>query len=266
MHDLSVPIEGTHHRRESAAVCRSHQSFIFVLTLFFILRQKSKEMRPLLTREPLPHDRERKPAAPPPRRRKRVQPTTPALSFHPLHNHVPSGKQDPPASQPFTSGPASESLPAPHDEQPTTPVVDRETYDQFYDGRDVQKRPRIFSEYTSVEHSTSPYPDSPCTDTNDMSSVPPPSDQPPCAAEYAVYTRPPQTPMSVCPYVSQAYGPPPGFHQDPYSYPVEPSPERTVQNFPVQHFDAAHGRAGLHGVGVPAYPDNNIYSYPHRRY
>jgi len=226
-------------------------------------------MRPLLTREPLPHDRERRPAAQPTRRRKRVQPTTPALTFHPLHNHVPSGRQDPPTSQPITSEPASESPPTPHDEQPTTPVVDRETHDQFYDGRDVQKRPRIFSEYTSVEHSTSPYPDSPCTDTNEMSSVPPPtlSDQPPCAAEYAVYTRPPQTPVPVYPYVSQAYGPPPVFHQDSYGYPVEPSSDRTIQNFPVQHLDATHGRAGMHGVGVPVYPEGNVY-YPHasRRY
>lgn len=247
-----------------------------------VLPQKLKEMKPLLTREPLPHDREKKPVAQPPKKRKRFVPTKPALTFDPKRNHIPSGRQDPPVSPPLFSRPsASESSASisSYDEQQMTPLVDREIHDQFYGGFDAQKRPRIFSGCTSNEHPPSSYPATPCTDMmNDMSSAlpdlydsptssssPAPSDQSHCPADFTSqvindYPRQVQPPLPMNPYDSQIYIQQPVVRQDSYGYPADSCPDRPPQGYPAQYIDAAYGRAGPHGI--PAYPENNGYAYP----
>lgn len=237
-------------------------------------------MKPLLTREPLPHDRERRPIVQPPKKRKRVVPTKPLLSFDPKGNHIPSGKQDPPVSPlPFSRPSASElsTSTSPYDEQQTSPSADREIHNQFYDGYDAQKRPRIFSGCPPTEYSTSSYPVTPCTDMNDMSSVPPdfydsptsssspaPSDQSHCAADFAVqvvdYAGHVQPPLPVHAYGNQVYIQQPVVRQDSYGYPMDACPDRAPQSYPAQYFDATYGRAPPHGV--PTYPENNGYPYP----
>ncbi|KAI9572230.1 hypothetical protein HD554DRAFT_2168458 [Boletus coccyginus] len=258
MHDLPAPhTDGAHHRKEAAP--------------------KSKEMKPLFSTEPLPHDREKKPIAQTQKKRKRVIPDTPALTFDPKRNYVPSGRQDSPLSPPtFRRPPASESSTSPYDDPQTTPFVDREMHDQFYSGYDAQKRPRIFSECSSTEHSTSSYPNTPCTDmssgppefhdspvSNTSSSSPAPSDQSPCAAEFAVqvfdYGRPVQ---SMYPYGGQLYVQQSVVHQEPYGYPMGPCPDRLAPDYPVQYPEAAHGGPAPHGV--PAYPENDDYFYQRR--
>lgn len=242
-------------------------------------------MRPLLTREPLSRDRERRPPAQPHKTRKRVPPTTPALTFDPRRNIIPSGKQDPPVSPPILPKlSAPESSTSSYDEQQMTPFADRETHTPSYEGYDAQKWSRIFSEHPSAEHSTSSYPETAYTDVNDMNSAPPdsydspasytsssspaPSDQSPCAPEFAVptidYSRqaPPSLPM--CPFEGPVYVPQHVVHQGPYVYPMDPCPDRPAQNYPVQYFDPACGRPGLHGG--PAYLGNNGYYQPPRRF
>lgn len=238
-------------------------------------------MRPLLTRVPLSHDRERKPAAQPKKRRKHVVPTTPALSFDPKCHYVPSGRQDPPVSPSIHSRPStSESSTSSYDEQHTT-LADREIHDQYCNGREAQRRPRIFPEHSSAEHSASFYPSTPYTDANDAGSVAPdlydspasytsssspgPSEQSPCAAEFAVqvvdYPRPVQYAYHDD---SQAYVQQPMVHQDPYVYPMGPCADRPAQDYAMPYSDATYGRQVPHGI--PAYPENNTYAYPPRKY
>jgi hypothetical protein len=240
-----------------------------------VLKQKPKGMKPLLTCEPLPDDREKKPAAQPAKKRKRVIPATPALSFDPKRNHVPSGRQEPPVPSPIFPRPsASESPTISYDEQRTTYFADREIQDPFYNGYDAQKRSRICSEYSSTEYSTSAYSDTPSTDVNDTSSAlpdfydspashtssssPAPSDPSPCTAECTVHVIDGQPMYSYSPvYVQQ-----PVLYQDPYSYPMGPCPDRHAQGNPVQYSDPAYSRPVPHGI--PAYPENTSYAY--RRY
>ena len=244
-----------------------------------VLRQKPKEMKPLFSTGPLPRDREKRPAVQTQKKRKRVTPATPALTFDPKCSFIPSGRQDPPSSPPtLRRPPASESSTSPHDDPQTTPFVDRETHDQSYSGYDAQKRPRFFSKCSSTEHSTSSYPNTPCTDmssgppefhdspvSNTSSSSPAPSDQSPCAAESAVqvfdYVRPVQ-PMY--PYGGQAYVQQYVAHQSPYGYPMGPCPDHLTQDYhPVQYSDAAHGGPAPHGI--PAFPESD-YPYQPRGY
>lgn len=237
-------------------------------------------MRPLLTREPLSRDREKKPQTQLPRKRKRVAPTTPALSFDPKCNHIPSGKQDLPVLPPTLSKlSVSESATSPYDEQQTTPFADRETHAPFYDGHDAHKWSRITSEHSSAEYSTSYYPDTSYTDANDMNSVPAesydspasytsssspaPSDQSPCAGVPGIdYSRQPQSSMPMCPQDNPVFVQP-VIHQGSYGYTMDPFPDRPAQSYSAQCFDSAYGRPGLHGG--PVYPGNNSYYQPPRR-
>ncbi|KAF8135776.1 hypothetical protein EV363DRAFT_1256508 [Boletus edulis] len=257
MHDPAAPhFDGVHHRRAAP--------------------KPKEDIKPLLTSEPLPHHREKKPAARPPKKRKTVIPSTPALAFHPKFNTVPSGKQVPPPSPSVYSRPStSESSSSSQDEQQTTLFADREIHDQFYNGYDVQKRLRIFPECSSTEHSASFYPDTPCTDVNDVGSVPhdfydsrasyasssspAPSDQSACAAETALHIDYARSGQHMYGYSSQEYEQQPVVHQDPYCYPID----RPAQNYPMQYPDAAYGRPVPHGI--PAFPDSNDYPYPSRR-
>ena len=235
----------------------------------FVPKQKPpKGMKPLLTCEPLPDDREKKPPAQPPKKRKRLVPATPALSFDPKRNHVPSGRQEPPAPSPILPRPPASEPPTILYDEPT-PFADREIHGQFCNGRDAQKRPRIFSGRSSTEHSTSAYPDA--TDVSDISSGPPdfydspvshtsssspaPSDQSPCAAEFAVQVVDHAQPIYA--YGGQVYVQQSVVHQDPYAYPMGPCTDGPAQGYPVQYSDV-YGRPGH---GVPAYPDNTGYGY-----
>lgn len=234
-------------------------------------------MKPLLTCVPLPQNREKKAPVLPKKKRKRVEPTTPALTFHPQRSRIPSGRLDPPASPSvYSRTSTSESSASSHDEHQTTPFPDCEIHDQLHNGHDTQKRPRIFPDCPSSEHPSSFYPDTSYTDMNEMSPVPPdfqdsptsssspaPPDQSPLAAEFAIqfdYAR--QIQPMYPPYGGQGYVPQPVVHQDPYSYSMSP-PDRPAQSYPGQYPDASYGRAVPHGI--PAYPDSDGYPYPPRR-
>ncbi|KAG8213647.1 hypothetical protein J3R82DRAFT_10337 [Butyriboletus roseoflavus] len=251
-------ISGAHHRRDAPP-------------------RPKDSIKPLLTHEPLPNDREKKPAARPQKKRKPVIPTKPVFTFDPKCGRIPSGRQDPPMSPPLSSRPsASESSTSTssYDEQQMTPFADREIHDPFYDGYDAQKRPRIFSGCPP-----SSYPATACTDMNDISLVAPDfydsptsssspdlSDQSHCAAEFSastvdyVHHWQVQPAVQMNPYGNQAYVPQPVVQQDTYSYSMNLCPDRPPQSLPVQYLEAAHSRAAPHGILT--YPESNGYSYP----
>ena len=242
-----------------------------------LLQRKPKGMKPLLTCEPLPDNREKKPAAKPPKPRRRVIPPTPAFTFDPKCGRVPTGRQEPPVSAPIFPRPsASESPTMSYDEQRTTHYADRENQDRFRNGCDAQTRSRIFPEYSSIEHSSSAYSDTPSTDVNDMGSGPPdfydspvshtsssspdPSDPSPCAAECAVRII-----DHTYPY-GEIYVQAPVLHQDPYNYSMRPCPDRPAHGNPVQYSDPAYSGPAPNGIPISAYPDNTGYPYQSHRY
>ncbi|KAF9222688.1 hypothetical protein BS17DRAFT_783250 [Gyrodon lividus] len=269
INDLQAHVtDGIYHRREASV--------------------KTKAMKPLLTREPLPQDREKKQVAPPQKKRKRAQPTRPALSFHPRSNAIPSGRQDTPLSPPVISRPsASESSTSSVDEPQTAPFSDHETRDQSYDpqhGHDAHKRPRIFPGCFSIGQPTPSYPATPSTDMNDMNSVPSDfydspvsytsssspalSDQshtgvPEFAAvQVADYTHQAQAHSQMYPYDSQVYVQPSVVRHECYGYAMDSCEDRPGQGYPMQYFDHASSYARAEPHNIPAYTDNTSYPYP----
>ncbi|KAG9316312.1 hypothetical protein JVU11DRAFT_2343 [Chiua virens] len=235
--------------------------------------------RPLMTREPLAQDRERKPAPPSRKKRKAAPPTKPVMTFDPTKRHVPCGRQDSPVSPstPIFSGPP-EPFTSSYVEQHIDPCVDHDIPGLFHDGHDAPRQSRVFPEHASTGLPGAVYPDTPCTEVNDMSSAPEaydspesytsssspaPSDQSPAEfPPHPGYTHqaPPSLPMYPGSYVndgSYVHQPAPVVHQQ-YTYPMDATPDRHAQNFPV-HYDSPYSRASPHGG-----PGNNGYHYTPR--
>ncbi|OAX44118.1 hypothetical protein K503DRAFT_861699 [Rhizopogon vinicolor AM-OR11-026] len=91
-------------------------------------RPESKaELKPLFTQTPLSFaEREKKPSQPP-RKRRKQEPKTPALTFNPLQSTIPSGRQESPAQTPVF-----------HQGQPTPISTTDEFSDLFPEGVDNQ--------------------------------------------------------------------------------------------------------------------------------
>ncbi|KIJ67643.1 hypothetical protein HYDPIDRAFT_26063 [Hydnomerulius pinastri MD-312] len=234
--------DGTSHRREA--------------------HTKSKDMKPLLTHEPLAQYREKTQTAPPPKKRKRPEPSTPALTFHPRDSIIPSGRLNPSAPTPTSPRPSlsDSSTSGSLDSLHVTAYNEPEALDRPYNPEpvyDAHKRPRIFADYPPIVQPTSPFTATPATDMTDMnsasvefydspvsctsSSSPSTSDQSPTRANhftvqtegYACHSTAPQEMHS---YDNRMFIHPTVVYPQPYLYPVDPRQDRAPQNYPVHQF------------------------------
>ncbi|KAJ8596611.1 hypothetical protein M405DRAFT_135906 [Rhizopogon salebrosus TDB-379] len=103
-------------------------------------RPESKtELKPLFTQTPLSFSEREKKPSPPPRKRRKQEPKTPALTFNPLERMIPNGRQDPLVQTPVL-----------HQGQPT-PIS---ATNEFYEGLPNEIDDHLASGNITTSHST----------------------------------------------------------------------------------------------------------------
>ncbi|OJA09206.1 hypothetical protein AZE42_00686 [Rhizopogon vesiculosus] len=179
-------------------------------------RPESKaELKPLFTQTPLSFaEREKKPSQPP-RKRRKQEPKTPALTFNPLQSTIPSGRQESPAQTPVF-----------HRGQPTPTSTTDEFSDLFPEGVDN------YSAFGAVvpSHAT----------TSKRPRAPSGSDESPQPSGYPV-------PYSDSSFVDHSESPSSGGSSS--------SPATSYGPFPHPHYGLDNGHPLFHPAPIEQYDD-----------